>query len=251
MNAAGPFADPAAGLLAMLVVYARVQAFLLALPGTGDRLLPVRVRAALGMALTPLFAGAAPPLPATEPLAIAVLVGAELVTGLAMGLMLRLVTMALDVASTVLAQSASLSAMLGISEEMPPHPMGNLMHLAGLAVLLAMGMPVLVCQLLADSFAAKAPGAWPDIANLWPAVQALAVHSLVLALLLASPFMLGGLLFQTLSGIIARVMPAMPVVFVAAPGAILLALTAMVLLIPGILAIWANDVLAFEPPALR
>lgn len=240
-----------AAMLPLLVVYARVQAFLLALPATGDRFLPLRVRAALGMALTPLFAGAAQPLPDTGPPVIAVLVGAEVVTGLAMGLMLRLVAMALDVASTVLAQSASMSAMLGISEEMPPHPMGNLMHMAGLAVLMAMGMPVLVCRLLADSFAAKPPGAWPDIAALWPAVLALAVHSLALALLLASPFMLGGFLFQALSGIVARVMPAMPIVFVAAPGAILLAMTAMVLLVPGILSIWAHDVLGFDLQALR
>ena len=41
----------------------------------------------------------------------------------------------------------------------------------------------------------------------------------MLALLIASPFILGGLLFQMLSGVVARVMPAMPVVFVAAPGA--------------------------------
>lgn len=241
----------AEGLLLMLPVYGRVQAFLLALPGTGEGLLPVRVRAALGMALTPLFAPAVGPFAPPALPGLAAQVGAEVVTGLAMGLMVRLLAMALDVASTVLAQSASMSALLGMSEEMPPHPMGNLMHLAGLAVLMAMGMPVLVCQLLADSFAIKPAGAWPDIAVLWPGVLALVVHGLVLALLLASPFLLGGLLFQMLSGIIARVMPAMPVVFVAAPGAIMLALIAMALLIPGILSIWANDLLSFQLPALR
>ena len=46
-------------------------------------------------------------------------------------------------------------------------------------------------------------------------------------------------------------MPAMPVVFVAAPGAIMLALVAMALLIPGILSIWASDLLSFQLPALR
>ena len=49
--------------------------------------------------------------------------------------MVRVVAMALDIGSTALAQSASLSALLGMSEDMPPHPIGNLMHLAGLAVL--------------------------------------------------------------------------------------------------------------------
>ena len=43
-------------------------------------------------------------------------------------------------------------------------------------------------------------------------------------------------------------MPAMPVVFVAAPAAILLALIALAVLTPGLLSIWAEDVLSFELP---
>ena len=70
-------------------------------------------------------------------------------------------------------------------------------------------------------------------------------------MLIASPFILGGLLFQTLSGVVARVMPAMPIVFVAAPAAILLALTALALLAPGLLSIWARDVLSLQPAVLR
>lgn len=240
-----------ASFLPMLLVYGRIQGFLLSLPGTGERLLPMRVRVAIGMAVTPLFANVRlPPLPET-PTQLSVLMGAELLTGLTMGLMVRMIAMALDIASTALAQSSSLSAMLGLSEDMPPHPMGNLMHLAGLAVLMALGMPVLICEILADSFVAKPVGVWPDIAQLWPSFIGVVVHSFLLAMLLASPFILGGLLFQMLSGIVAKVMPAMPVVFVAAPAAVLLAMAAMVLLVPSILAIWANDLLSFQLPALR
>ncbi|KGJ17159.1 flagellar biosynthetic protein FliR [Paracoccus sanguinis] len=239
--------DLPAWALPILLIYGRVQAFLLAMPGTGERLLPVRVRAALAMAITPLFAAVPAPV-AGSPTELAALMAAEIVTGLALGLMVRVVAMALDIASTTLAQSASLSAMLGVSEDMPPHPMGHLMHLAGLAVLMAMGLPVLICQLLADSFALLPPGTPPAIGALWPGFLGLVTHGFVLAMLLASPFILGGLLFQMLSGVVARVMPAMPVVFVAAPGAVLLALAAMALLVPGILAIWARDVLSMQLP---
>ena len=158
-----------------------MQAFLLALPATGERLLPIRVRAALGLALTPLFAAAAPTAVPDDLLSIAALMAAEIVTGLVMGLMVRVVAMALDIGSTALAQSASLSALLGMSEDMPPHPIGNLMHLAGLAVLMALGLPVLICQFLADSFRMMAPGSWPEIGTLWPAFGALVRHGFVLA----------------------------------------------------------------------
>lgn len=46
-------------------------------------------------------------------------------------------------------------------------------------------------------------------------------------------------------------MPAMPIVFVAAPAAILLALAALALLVPGLLGIWARDVLSLQPAVLR
>ncbi|WP_240558631.1 hypothetical protein [Paracoccus contaminans] len=62
MNAPG-LAGSIEGLLLLLPLYGRVQAFLLALPATGERLLPVRVRAALGMAVTPLFAPMLDPAP--------------------------------------------------------------------------------------------------------------------------------------------------------------------------------------------
>ncbi|MDO5369709.1 flagellar biosynthetic protein FliR [Paracoccus sp. (in: a-proteobacteria)] len=238
-------------LTPLLLVYARIQACLLAMPGIGERFLPIRVRVAAAMSLAPLYAGAARPMPPPLPLQLAALMAAEIVSGLVLGLMVRVVAMALDVASTTLAQSASMSALLGISDDMPPHPIGNLMHMAGLAVLMAMGLPVMICQVLTDSFAVKPPGLWPEIGALWPAFPGLIAHSFTLALLLASPFILGGLLFQLLSGVVARVMPAMPVVFVAAPAAILLALAALALLMPGLLSIWAGNVLSLELPDLR
>lgn len=235
-------------LFPLAMIYARVQACLLAMPGTGERLLPVRVRVGLALGLTPLFLGFAPALTPATPAAAAALIGAEMVTGLCIGLMVRLLAMALDIASTALAQNASLSAMLGLSEDMPPHPIGNLLHLAGLAIIMAMGLPLLICRLLADSFALKPAGDWPQIVAVWPLVSSLIVHSFTLALLMASPFILGGLLFQMLSGVVARVMPAMPVVFIAAPAAILLALIALALLVPGILAIWGHDLMRFGLP---
>lgn len=237
-----------AAFLPLVLVYGRVQACLLAMPGTGERLLPIRVRVGLAMALTPLFAGVAPAgLPAAAPL-FALLMAAEIVTGMVIGLLVRILAMALDVASTAIAQSASLSAMLGISEDMPPHPIGNLMHLAGLAVLMAMGLPILICQLLADSFMLKPVGGFPVIAQLWPQAGAIVVHSFTLAMLIASPFILGGFLFQALSGVVARVMPALPVVFIFAPGVILLALVALALLLPGVIGIWQADVMRFTLP---
>ena len=73
-----------------VLVYLRVQACLLILPGLGERLIPVRVRVAAAMAVTPLLAGLTGPVASpSEPLQLIVQSGAEMVIGLATGGLLR------------------------------------------------------------------------------------------------------------------------------------------------------------------
>lgn len=226
----------------VLLVYLRLQALILTLPGFGARFLPARIKVALAMALTPLFQGQA--VAADNPAGLAVLAATAVVTGAVMGLMVRVIAMALDTATAAIAQSASLSQIIGVADESSPHPIGNLFHLAGTALLMALGLPMVLCRLASDSFRAFPPGAWPDIGQLWPQMLGLVAHSFLLAMGLAAPFILGGLLFQGLSGIVARVMPALPVVFVVAPLMILIALGALIVVSPAILSLWSDSVLS-------
>ncbi len=238
-------------LLALFAVYARVQACILVLPGLGERALPVRVRVAIAMALTPLLTQAVPVASVgAGTFGLVAVIAAEVVTGTVLGMFVRAMAMALDTAAAAIAQTASLSQILGVSEEMSPHPIGNLLHLAGIAVLMALGLPIMICNLLADSLALRPVGGWLDLEQLYPAVLALAVDSFSLALTIAAPFVLGGFLFQALSGVVARVMPALPVVFIAAPGAVMLALVALTLLSPAVLALWSDAVMSTRIPFL-
>ena len=61
-------------------------------------------------------------------------------------------------------------------------------------------------------------------------------------------FTLGGFLFQALTGVINRVMPALPVVFIGAPAAIFLALMGLAILSPMLIGLWADAVLSFMLP---
>lgn len=106
-----------------LLVYLRIQGLVLALPVFGTRYLPVRVRVGLAMALTPLYlpgGGIEAGLPM-----LAAMAGAELATGLATGLLVRMAAAALDTAAAAMAQSASLSQLVGIADEHSPHPLGT------------------------------------------------------------------------------------------------------------------------------
>ena len=235
-------------MLPYLLAYCRVQGCLLTLPVFSERLLPPRIKISLAMAMTPLFAELAGGLAAPSLGHVAALVLVETLTGLLLGSLVRLLALALDIASSVIAMTASLSQIVGVPNEFAPHPIGNLLHLAGIALLLALGFPMLVADLLRESFALKPVGSWPQVAQLAPAAIALIGRSFVLALILSAPFILGGFLFQALSGVISKVMPALPIVFIGAPAAILLALIGLALLAPPILAVWADAVLSISLP---
>lgn len=232
-----------------VLVYLRVQALVLVLPGLGERVVPVRVRAAAALAVTPLLAGLVPPAAAPgAPLAILGQAVGELLIGLAAGMGLRLLAMSLDIATSAIAATASLSQLVGGQNEAAPHPIGNLVHLAGLAVLMVLGLPVMLVQLMADSFAIWPPGGWPDAQSLAAEAIRLVSRSFWIAMLLAAPFTLGGFMFQALSGVINRVMPALPVIFIGSPAAIMLALGALALLAPLLVALWADAVLGHMLP---
>lgn len=236
---------------ALVLVYVRVQACVVALPGLGERVISVRVKVAIALALAPLLSGIAPgPQMPEQPLGMIAQVGVEMVLGFATGIMLRLLTIAIDIATTAIAATASLSQIMGIQNEMSPHPIGNMLHLAGMAVLMAMGLPVMIVELIADSLRLWPPADLPQVEGLVMAVVRMVTDSFWLAMMLAAPFTLGGFLYQALSGVINRVMPALPVVFIGAPASILLALMGLVILAPLLVGIWANAVMGFMLPAL-
>lgn len=242
-----PALDPGMSVLltGLLLTYCRAQACLLALPVFSERLLPVRVRVALAMSLTPLLAEHAGvgQVPATT-VHMAMLAGAEVLSGLALGGLVRLFAAALDVAASAIAATASLSQLVGVATEYSPHPIGGILHLAGLALIMALGFPLLVCDLLRESLVLRPLGGSIDVAEILPVAISFVQRGFVLAMMLAAPFILGGFLFQILSGMVSKVMPALPVVFIAAPGAILLALLALVVLVPSIISIWADAVMS-------
>lgn len=232
-----------------VLVYLRVQALVLVLPGLGERVIPVRVRAAAAMAITPMLAGLVPAA-ATPGDTLATLgqAAGETLIGLAAGMGLRLLALSLDIATSAIAATASLSQLVGGQNEAAPHPIGNLIHLAGLAVLMVLGLPVMLVQLMADSFAIWPPGGWPDANGLATEAIRLVSRSFWIAMLLAAPFTLGGFMFQALSGVINRVMPALPVMFIGSPAAIMLALAALALLSPVLVGLWADAILGYMLP---
>lgn len=226
-----------------LLAYLRIQACILAMPVFSERYLSGRVKIALAMALVPLFAGAVAPGGLTLPR-----IGVELGIGLLLGAMVRLFYVTINIAATAIAMAASLSQLFGTGAEASPHPIGNFLHLGAMAVVLALGYPLLMVGLLGESFALWPGGGLPNASDMARHAIALTAQGFALALVLASPFILGGLLYQAGLGVINKVMPTLPVVLIGSPAAIMLALIALALLSPAIVRVWADAVLGLTLP---
>ena len=235
------------GVYAAMAVFARVGAAVTLLPGFGEQALPLRVK--LGAALA--FAVIIWPAVADEArMADDTLVGfglvlvAEAMAGILLGLSVRLLIFALQMAGSMAAQSTSIAQMFGEGLLADPQPAyANLLAVAGIALAFALGLPVHVAAALIDSYATIGFGQFPlgsDVAD-WGAQRVAGAFGTALAL--ALPFVLMSFAFNVAMGAINRAMPQLMVAFVGAPAITGGALLLMGLATPFALQIWGRHLL--------
>lgn len=222
----------------MFIVFLRVGAMMLVLPGLGDRMIPARVRLVGAFALTAAVAPSITPPPVMDGGLILI----ETSIGLALGAVLRFVASALTIAGMMAAQLTSLSQLFGNTE--PSSAMGNLLNLAGLALLMASGLPLMVIDLLIRSYDVLPLGLPMPGSDMVAWGVSRAAQAFALAFALAAPFALAALVYNAAMGVINKAMPQLMVALVGAP-AITWASSAMLLLAaPMILSVWKTAMVA-------
>lgn len=233
------------GAIAGFLTFLRVGAVMAVLPGFGEQTVPVRVKLVLALAFTAIVAPSVAPalLPLTVGAApILVCLATETLIGLSLGLVLRLMILALEMAGTMAAQSTSLSQLFGAGGE-PMPTMSHLFVAGGLALAMMAGLHVRVAEVLILSYDALPPGAFPDagIVRGWGTGHI--ARSFALAFSLAAPFVIASLIYNVALGAINRAMPQLMVAFVGAPALTLGALVLLAVAAPLGLALWLG---AFE-----
>lgn len=224
---------------AALVVFVRLGAMAALLPFVREQIVPVRVRLAVVLGLTMMIApmlaeriGAAPPLAAY---------GAEIITGLFFGALLRFVVFALQTAGVIVAQAASLSQFLGPGATPDPMPaIGVLLLMAGLALAAALGVPFRLLAYIVESYEAVPAGVFIAAADIAEIGVAGVSRLFSLALALAGPFVIASFLYNLTLGFINRAMPQLMVAFVGAPALTAGGLVLLMLVSPLMLGVWVD-----------
>ncbi|WP_458760316.1 flagellar biosynthetic protein FliR [Afipia sp. TerB] len=209
-----------------MLVFARIGAMVMLLPGFGEVNIPVRVRLGIALMLTlillPLHRAAYHvDLNAMAPLLVTLV--HEIIIGVVLGATARMTLAALQVAGSVIAQQLGLGFVTSVDPTQGQQGalIGNFLTLLGLTLLFATDMHHLIIAALNDSYTIFSPGQlFPsgDVASL--ATRAFAT-AFKIGIQLSAPFIVFGLVFNLGLGILARLMPQMQVYFVGVPLSIL------------------------------
>ena len=240
-----------------VLVVLRLGGALLLLPGLGEQDIPMSIRLALLLALLALLLPGLlpglPPLPAELPELLRLSLS-ETVIGLWLGLLARLVALALGQAGQVIALMVGLASPLQIDPSLGTQSTatGRLFGLLATTLVLSSGLYALPLRALAESYAVLPPGGPLPLGASAEAVAQAVADSLALALRLAAPLVLAAMLANFALGLLARVAPQVQVFVIAVPGQIIGGLLLLGLLLPALLGAWlaaAADALRFSGPA--
>jgi flagellar biosynthetic protein FliR len=220
-----------------LLIFARVGSILMLLPALGEQMIPARLRLAFALALTlvflPLLSSSLGPLP-TDFVGVLVLMGHEIIVGLILGAIVRIITMATQVAGAVIAYQSGLSfaqsadpTQAGVQGAV----IGAFLSFLGVTLIFATDLHHVMVAAIYESyemFPTTAEIMWDDVAQV--VINAIA-GAFVIGVQMSAPFIVFGLVFNIGLGILSRLMPQLQVFFIAMPANILVGLILFALLL--------------------
>ncbi len=227
------------------LLFARLGAAVMLLPGLGEQEVPPTIRLGLGLALVglllPPLAGGLPPAPEDGGTAVRLVVQ-EVIVGLWFGGLARLMAMALSLAGQMIATLIGLQGLLVADPTLGGQAtaLARALGLVTAVLVLASGLYAIALRALVDSYALIPAGAPLPTGLVAESVAASGAAMLDLALRLAAPFVIGAVVLNVALGLLARLAPQVQTFFVAVPGQILAGIALLMLLAPPLIATFAG-----------
>lgn len=220
-----------------LLIFARVGTMLMLMPALGEQAIPTRMRLSFALALTLVFFPLLSPTLGTLPadlVSILVLMGHEIIVGLILGAITRLITMATQVAGAVIAYQSGLS----FAQSADPTQggvqgavVGAFLSFLGIALIFATDLHHVALAAIYESYQVFTPTTefmWGDVAQ---TVINAVTGAFVVGVQMSAPFIVFGLVFNIGLGILSRLMPQLQVFFIAMPANILVGLILLAMLL--------------------
>jgi flagellar biosynthesis protein FliR len=206
----------------LLLVFARLGAALMVLPGFGEIFVLPRARLLLAIALTvivaPLVAPGLPALP-DSPLRLFLILAGEMVVGLFLGTLVRVMISALHVAGTIVGFQSSLAnaTLFDPSEATQGSMIGTFLGMLGIVLVFVADLHHQMLSAIVDSYTVFRPGEALPWGDFTATISSLLAHAFALGMQLSAPFLVVGLVFYLGLGLVNRLMPQVQIFFIAMP----------------------------------
>ena len=209
-------------VFAFLLVFTRLGTALILIPALGEMSVPARIRLVLALLLSfltlSLVREGLPPQPATI-FGLTGLLISEVVIGAMIGTSARMIMGALHVAGTVIGFQGGLAA----AQQFDPTQgtsgalIASFLGLIGILIIFTTNLHHMLIGALRYSYDYFPVGATLPFAQFAELITDTIAGAFTLCVQLAAPFLVYGLIFHVGLGLIARLMPQLPVFFVAMP----------------------------------
>lgn len=209
-------------LFHFILLVCRIGAAFVSMSGFGEVYVVTRVRLlmaiAVSLALQPVLEPLLPPLPAGA-LEALLLIAGELLIGLFIGGITRILQGILHVAGMIIAFQSSLASALlfDANQGSQGSVVGNFLTLLGLTLIFATGLHHLLLKGVAHSYIAFKPGLMPPVADFAELATTVLSEGFMVAFMLSVPLIISGTLIYLGAGLLGRLMPNMQVFFVLIP----------------------------------
>jgi flagellar biosynthetic protein FliR len=233
-------------IFAFLLIFMRFGVALMIMPGIGDTFIAANTRllfaAAISFVLTPVLSTHLPAIPANTGVLIELLLS-EVLIGIFIGLIMRIMMSALDTAGTIVSVQAGLSnaSLFNPSTDAQTPIMSAVYSSLGVTLLLIADVHHQMLAAVVDSYRLfPASGGFPDMGSLSETISKTATLAFKVGAQLAVPFLVVGTLVQIGFGILGRLMPQVQVFFLAMPVQIFLSLIMLLLCLSASIMYWLN-----------
>lgn len=234
-----------ATLFTFFMIFARVGSALMLMPGFGELYVAPRIRLLLALAISlvllPVAGASIPPMPAA-PLALLALMGGEIVVGIFFGVIAQALLSSLHTAGMVMAFQSGFANALAFDPN--TNQQGSLtglfLGITGLLFIFVTGSHHLMLRAVADSYTLFVPGDLLPVGDFSSAVVDTMSRSFALAMQMAAPFIVVGLLFYLGIGLLARLMPQVQVFFIAMPVQVGVGLLLLMLTVSAVMMVFSD-----------
>ncbi|MES3026448.1 MAG: flagellar biosynthetic protein FliR [Pseudomonadota bacterium] len=226
------------------LIFARVGAMVMLLPGIGDTTVPPRVRLGfaflMAMLLMPVVARGMP-----IPAAVSGVAGAvikEVMIGLMIGGILRIFLSSLTTTGEIISIQTTLSfaQTAAPGQAAPSTTLGTFLGLIGVTLIMATDLHHMFLTAIVRSYALFPFGREIPVADSAQLAVQTVAGSFRLGLQMAAPVVVFSLVFNIAAGLVGRVMPQFQVFFVATPLIVLLGLSIFAMSLGVIGMVWLN-----------